>query len=146
MTKVWTALAVLGLVILAAIWLVVTPAPTENASMDAEGPVFNWNISEVGESPVVPGMPRSAVSVALSDKTYPLGEFDGSCFEIEGSGWALYEGEKSGVICWWAGGGSEVGVFEENGTFVVKRGDLDEGSAETPGFRGNFRTILTIES
>ena len=59
--------------------------------------------------------------------------------------WSLYESEKTGVICWWAGGGSDIGIFEEGGKLVLKVGSLDEGSAEIPGFRGNFQTIATIE-
>jgi len=145
MTKLWIAVVVLILAVIAGAWLIMTPGPTAPTDAISETRVFTWNITELGEHPSAPGIPRSVVALTSGGKTYPIGEFDGSCFEIEGTAWTLYEGEKTGVVCWWAGGGSEVGVFEENGKFVVKQGDLDEGTAETPGVRGNFRTILTIE-
>ncbi len=145
MTKIWAALAVLVLVVIAAIWLVAAPAPSENSSIAEETRVFTWNITELGEHPSAPGIPRSGITLTSGGQTYPIGEFSGACAEIDGTSWPLYEGEKTGVICWWAGGGSEVGIFEENGTFVVKEGDLDEGNADIPGFRGNFRTILVLD-
>jgi hypothetical protein len=37
-----------------------------------------------------------------------------------------------------------VGVFEENGALVLKKGELGEPTAETEGFRGNFTTITTL--
>ena len=146
MAKIWAAVGVLFLIIVAAVWLIRTPVATDtNLATANEKVVFTWSITELAESPAAPGVPRSAVSVTVGTKTYPIGEFDGACAEIDGTAWPLYEGEKTGVICWWAGGGSEVGIFEEGGRYVVKQGDLDEGSAEIPGFRGNFRTIVTID-
>jgi hypothetical protein len=145
MNKIWWALAVLVLVIIAAVWLVVAPAPADDTARASEKRVFTWNITELGEHSSAPGIPRSEITLTTGGKTYPVGEFNGSCAEIDGTAWPLYEGEKTGVICWWAGGGSEVGVFVENGTLIVKEGDLDEGNAEIPGFRGNFRTILTLD-
>jgi hypothetical protein len=144
MTKIWAAIAVLVLVIAAAVWLILAPAP-ERSGATAEKRSFTWNITELGEHASAPGVPRTGVTLTSSGTTYPVGEFDGSCAEIDGMSWPLAEGEKTGVICWWAGGGSEVGVFEEGGKFVLKVGILEEGSAETPGFRGNYETIATIE-
>lgn len=145
MAKIWAALAVLVLVLIAAVWLIKTPAPVQQATESTGKVGFSWNITELGEHASAPGIPRTGVTLTSGGKTYPIGEFNGSCAEIDGTSWPLVEGEKTGVICWWAGGGDEVGVFEENGKLVIKVGQLDEGSAEIPGFRGDFRTIATIE-
>lgn len=146
MTKIWIGIVVLLLVIVAAVWLIKTPAPAqesmESTNSSPEKVVFTWNITERGEKD---GIPQSGVTLTSGGKTYDAGVFSGSCAEIDGTSWTLVEGEKTGVICWWAGGGNEIGIFEENGTFVLKVGSLDEGSAEVPGFRGDFQTIATIE-
>lgn len=143
--KIWAGLIVLLLTLAAGVWLIKTPAPLPESAVSPSGKmVFTWNITELGEHPDS-GAPRTRVSVSSGGKTYPAGEFDGSCAEVDGTSWALVEGEKTGVICWWAGGGSEAGVFEENGKMVLKVGILEEGSAETPGFRGNFQAIATFE-
>jgi hypothetical protein len=118
--------------------------PQSVSAPEAENTTYTWQISELEQSTTTPGMPRSRVALEANGSTHQIGEYDGTCAVIEGTAWDLLEGEKSGVICWWAGGGSEIGVFEENGTMVVKQGDLEEGSAETPGLRGNFRTILSL--
>ncbi len=103
---------------------------------------FEWTFESKGEN--AEGMPSTEVALWRGDSIYPAGTYAGSCSIIEESAWELVEGELTGVICWFAGGGNEIGVFEENGTYAVKVGDLDEGSAEEPGFRGNFRTLFTI--
>lgn len=149
MTKIWGGIIVLILIIIGAVWLIMAPAPVADTSTETsastEKRVFTWNITEMSEDPAAPGVPRSSVSLSSGSQTYPVGEFEGSCAEIDGTSWTLVEGEKTGVICWWAGGGSEVGVFEEGSELVIKVGILDEGSAEIPGFRGDFQTIATIE-
>lgn len=145
MIKIWGGIIVLILVIIGAVWLINTPAPAaENSATQSDKKVFTWNISELGENPDS-GAPRTSVTLTSGGKTYPVGEFNGSCAEIDGTSWPLVEGEKTGVICWWAGGGSEAGIFEEDGKTVLKVGILEEGTAETPGFRGGFQTIATIE-
>lgn len=133
---------VLGLIVVALVgWYVASQSSSPAADKLAS---YEWQLTELPEHPAAPGVPRTGVTLAANGKTYPVGEFDGSCFVIEGSAWQLQENESSGVICWWAGGGSEVGVFNENGKPVVKVGQLDEGTAETEGFRGNFQTVVQL--
>lgn len=145
MGKIVAGLIVLLLVIAGAVWLIRTPAPSQEGMTSSEKTSFAWNITELAENPAAPGVPRTGITLTWGAKTFPIGEFDGSCAEIDGTSWTLVDGEKTGVICWWAGGGSEVGVFEEGGAMLVKVGSLDEGTAEIPGFRGNFQTIATIQ-
>lgn len=117
----------------------VTPQTSDTATQGKV--VYTWKTAAMPEQD---GVPRTSVTLVVGDKSYALGEFSGSCSEIDGTSWTLVEGEKTGVICWYAGGGNELAIFEENGKAVVKQGDLDEGSAETPGMRGNFRTVLAL--
>ncbi|MEK7068304.1 MAG: hypothetical protein AAB964_00635, partial [Patescibacteria group bacterium] len=70
----------------------------------------------------------------------------GNCFSVAGSSWELLENELTGAICYSAGGGKEIGVFEEGGTLVLKEGEVEEGGAETPGFRGNFAPLTNQPS
>lgn len=90
------------------------------------------------------GAPLTSVTLRANGVQRNIGTYEGTCFVIEGSAWQLLPGEKSGVICWWAGGGTEIGVFEENGKLVVKTGDVDEGTAEGGGVRGNFTALLAL--
>lgn len=137
-----------GIIIIGAIiWYVVAQkAPTTPATQGSatSTPSYTWNMTDIGEHPSAPGIPRTGVTLTVNGTTHPIGEFNGNCSEIKGSGWTLQPGEVSGIICWWAGGGDEVGIFSENGQTVVKQGVLDEGSAETPGVRGGYKTILTL--
>lgn len=103
------------------------------ATMDGKE-ARNWTFKDAGANEV--GNPQTEVSLNGT----VVGTYQGTCSEIDGSGWNLLPGEDSGVICWFAGGGTEIGVFGG----VVKQGDLDEGSAEIPGTRGNFRTLFSL--
>lgn len=103
---------------------------------------FEWTFEQKGEDAT--GVPSTAVTLWRGDAIYAAGTYAGTCSVIEESAWKLYEGELSGVICWFAGGGNEIGVFQENDSYVVKVGELDEGSAEEPGFRGHFQTLFAL--
>lgn len=105
---------------------------------------FEWRFTEVLDGSGTAGAVQTTVTLVAGGAEHEIGTFDGSCFDIKESSWTLQEGELAGAICWWAGGGNEVGVFRDRGETVVKVGQLDEGTAETPGFRGNFETVLTI--
>ncbi len=115
-----------------------------NSSTEPVAGDYRWEFAEVGVDEA--GAARTAVSLKSGGTVFSAGTYQGSCFVIDGTTWKLIENEKSGVICWFAGGGREVGVFEEGGVAVVQVGDLDEGSAETPAFRGNFKELFKIEA
>lgn len=104
---------------------------------------YSWTFTEIGEDEITKA-PRTQVTLTIGTTSYPAGTYSGSCTGIEGSSWQLRENEKSGVICWFGGGGNEIGIFEENDRLVVKLGDLDEGDSETQPFRGNYRTLFEI--
>lgn len=106
---------------------------------DTAGPTYTWQINEATSTDEA--MPRSRVSIAFNQEVREVGTYDGTC-SVQTTD--LLPNEESKVVCWFAGGGSEIGVFNENGVKVIKVGDLDEGSAEEAGFRGNFRTVLDL--
>ena len=138
--SMWGALGIIFIGVIAWYFLSAPTAAQPNGSGNSEA--YSWEITEIGESET--GAPRTAVFLIAGGEKRSVGEFDGSCSEIKNSSWSLLESEVAGVICWWAGGGSEIGIFNEGGRHVVKVGALDEGSAETAGFRGDFKTIFSL--
>lgn len=108
-------------------------------------PSFEWQFNEAGLSEES-SVPMTQVTLAASNgEFYHLGTFEGTCFKIIGSSWELLENEIAGAICWMPGGGKEIGVFQEAGKLVVKVGDVEEGTAEEPGMRGNFEDVIEIK-
>ena len=124
----------------------IAPSPQEKratTSSAAKEPVlqaaYAWEFELVGEDEF--GAPLSRVSLVADGKRYDAGTHQGSC-RVRAED--FLPGEKSAAVCWFAGGGVELGVFEENGARVMKTGLLDEGSAETDGFRGDFVTRFKL--
>lgn len=130
----WRILVLIAL-ILAGVWYVVflhdTTAPAGMAT-------YEWRFDDRGEKD---GIPQTRVTLVAEGRSYAIGTYEGSCAEMPGD---YLEYEVSKVICWYAGGGHEVGVFEEPGQVVVRVGEVDEGASGIPGFRGNFVLVETI--
>lgn len=135
-------------------WGFVVVPQSRDSSVDAEN-VFatttdgsaqwQWEFQPLGEDET--GAPKTNVSLRNGETSYAIGALQGSCFDVATSEWQLLsaEGEIAGAICWWAGGGTEVGVFSEDGRAVVKLGQVDEGTAEGGGMRGGFQTLFLID-
>ncbi len=104
---------------------------------------LRWDITDTGTTSPN-GAPLTSVTLYASGTSHDLGTFEGSCSEINGTSWQLLQNETAGVICYFAGGGTELGIFAENNTFTLKKGDVSEGDAETPGTRGNFMTVTQL--
>ncbi len=85
--------------------------------------------------------PRTQVTLVVNNKEYVVGTYDGTCSDQDTD---LLPDEKLKAVCWFAGGGKEIGLFQDAGTWTVQAGDIDEGSADTAGFRGNFETIVSL--
>jgi len=108
---------------------------------------INWKFESAGEKDYVP---QTKVTAIVSSKPHVVGVFAGTCSEIGPSGGVdgkgLLAGELSGVQCWYAGGGNEIGLFAiEDGGVEIMVGELDEGSAENAGVRGNFKIRTDIK-
>jgi len=88
--------------------------------------------------------PRTEVTLVSNGRAKVIGTYDGSCSAIDDNTWKLLPNEKSGVICWFAGQGVELGVFDEGGSMVLKQGVLDEGSEEVAGTRGSFKILFSL--
>jgi hypothetical protein len=107
---------------------------------------WQWDFQPAGENPES-GAPKTNVTLRNGGTSYAIGVIDGSCFDIAQSEWELLteEGELAGAICWWAGGGTEIGVFSEGGRADIRVGQVDEGTAEGGGMRGGFQTLFSID-
>lgn len=98
---------------------------------------YQWRFTEWGTDE----KPQTRVVLVSGGKSYTIGTYDGSCAVQDGD---YLEYEKSKVVCWFAGGGHEIGVFEEPGQVVVRVGDVDEGASGVEGFRGNFTLVQRL--
>lgn len=105
---------------------------------------WQWQFDPMGETD---GVLKTNVILNNGGTSYVIGTMDGTCFDITTSEWPLLvdQGEFAGAICWWAGGGKEIGVFSDGGRALIKVGDIEEGTAEEEGFRGNFQTLFAID-
>ncbi len=146
MQKTWLGLGALvaiivGVTVALGYWQGPQSQSQDTTLAAGEGAPYAWQITSASSTD--DSMPRSKVSIVFGKEVRDLGIFDGSCSEMDTD---LLPNEESKVVCWFAGGGNEIGVFNENGVKVVKVGDLDEGSAEEAGFRGNFKTVLDLST
>lgn len=114
---------------------------------------ITWVLEKAGEDKET-GAPLTRVKVDFKgeiNKGYDAGVYTGNCFEIAKSEWELLENEISGVICWWAGGGDEIGIFKEDDKLVIEHGTLSAGGPATedepaiPNFRGDFEKLFKIK-
>lgn len=99
-----------------------------------------WSFTEKVESDGL-NPPQSEVELQIKDKKYSAGIYEGSC-SVQNT--EMLINQISGAMCWWAGGGVELGVFTEDKKIVLKRRPIDEGSAEYPSFVSRFKTFLEL--
>lgn len=123
-----------------------SPEPVQTDTNTSAQPQSQWQWQFVSGGEDASGTPKTKVTLKNGVTAYEVGTYIGSCVDMTASSWklAVDEGETAGAVCWWAGGGNEIGVFSEDGKAVVKIGELDEGSAEVPSFRGNWKTLFEI--
>lgn len=137
-TKVSLAIIAAALIIAGAvIWYERTHTQADTGPLASE---FTWSFTDLGVDAST-SVPKTDVALAIAGVNVRLGIFEGNCFAVAGSQWPLLQGELSGAICYWAGGGKEVGVFQDGNKLVLKEGDIDEGSDDSPGVRGNFTPL-----
>lgn len=104
---------------------------------------ITWKIIETEDDAY--GTPHAEISVTVDGVERVVGTYAGLCHDLAVSGSidgkGLVEGELAAVQCWWAGGGDEIGVFANGTGTVIKVGELDEPTAGSPAFRGNFKPL-----
>ncbi len=121
------------------------PIADASTSASVAKHAVTWKFTPVSNAASKPSdAPKTRVTVTWDGKSHDAGTYQGSCTEIDGSNGTLSDGEVSGALCWFAGSGDEIGIFNENGTFVLKHGEQQESSGEGQGFRGNFKTLITL--
>jgi hypothetical protein len=110
---------------------------------------INWIAEDKGTDEN--GVPLTLLTIEkihtenLSDMNrFEIGTEAGTCFDITETEWKKVDGEIAGAICWYAGGGTEYAVFIEDGTYVLKKGLLGEGTAEAPSARGPYTFVQAL--
>ncbi len=116
---------------------VVAPATVmEPANKD-----ITWSYEDMGTNKDT-WATSTKVTVTVWDKSYNVGTYAGSCAPRSHDGFG--KDEVSGITCWWAGGGDDIGVFNTDGKVTIQHRTLDEGTAESSGIIGNFETVISI--
>lgn len=107
---------------------------------------FEWSFRIVGGNPKT-GADLSEVTLTHDGVAKVVGTYEGHCSVLGSEGASaqpLVEGEVTAMLCYWAHKGDEVGVFLENGQYVVKHGTMKDGVGEVPGSRGGYEVLFTI--
>jgi hypothetical protein len=117
----------------------IEPTTTEIKNTSAT-PLFQWKLQSLDSDNV--DIPQSHVVLQFKNQTHDMGIFQGNCFQISESEWKYVENEIDGVICWWAGGGVEIGVFKTQDGFAVKKAFIGEGESDL--VRANFQTVFLL--
>lgn len=86
--------------------------------------------------------PVTRVTLFVDGVKHNGGSYPGSCFERRELEKKM--NEISGIRCWWAGAGDDVGVFQETGKLEIRHRELDEGNAEQGPFIGDFKTLFSL--
>ncbi len=85
-------------------------------------PALTWSFTTEDADGI--DAPKTTVLLQIDTQKYTVGTYAGTCFDRHRD--EMGDGEISGVRCWWAGGGDDVGVFSEQGKMVLKQRVLDE--------------------
>lgn len=120
-------------------------APTASIATPAlQDSNFSWKIEHLSEDSTSPTDKVSLVVGGSVNKTFPVDTYKFlACSEQ--TSFEKDPNEIAQVICWHGGGGYEIGVFKEGNSYIVKQGGIDEGDAETPGSRSDFKTLFEIK-
>ena len=153
MNKIYAGLALLVILVIAIYFVFTTnktpvPGIATSTTESTQPKVFSWSLKDEGIDATTTAQ-RTSVALVADGISYDAGTYNGSCQTITANGGVdgtgLTTGEITGIQCWFAGGGDEIGVFNENGALVLKHGELGEPQGDGTGaFRGNFTTLLTI--
>lgn len=107
-----------------------------------KAPEISWNFTDNGYDEAKYA-DTTKVTLTVDGVSHDVGVYLGTCNELSGT--ERTDGALSAVLCWFAGGGDEIGVFvEEAEQLVVKKREVQEPTAETPEFKGEFSTLLAL--
>jgi hypothetical protein len=86
---------------------------------------FSW---VVGDLPSTDGVPKNSVALSVKGKLYPAGESVGCNTEAQSE---LKPSEVARLVCWFAGGGDEFVVTNEEGVYrLIRRWVQESGGPE----------------
>lgn len=138
-----TSIIILILVVLGIWWFVRTrDGDTARVATPVVANEVEWSFDEVEKNEST-GLPQTKVTAKVHGEKYDAGTYSGTCVERKKE--ELLEGQISGVLCYAAGFGDEVGVFKDARDYTLQVGEVQEPSAEGPEFRGNFRVLTIIK-
>lgn len=147
--KIIGTLCVLVLALLAATYFIskkeavpVVVAPVVTETMTSQDIVWTFTPVENTEEDLQLLAPKTKVTVHIKNKEYDAGTYTGSC--IEKTVADLHTNEISGVRCWFAGAGDEVGVYSNNNTYTIEHYEIGEPTAESPAFRSEGNILISL--
>lgn len=112
----------------------------------ATQPTFGWSFRELPEGEF--GQPNTEVSLHVTEsgmKSYVIGTYPLGCSESQAVVTEPEPNRVSTATCWWAGGGIELGVFHEDGNYVVREAEISEGIEGEPIPPKVFKALITLE-
>jgi hypothetical protein len=109
----------------------------------APAPTVIWSLRDKSNPRDTSALYTAAVVSTETDE-YDLGTLAGICKTIPDAD-LKGVGEISAIQCLNAGKGTEVGVFKQGNSYVVKSGSIVKGEAGQPDTRGTFTTLHTLK-
>lgn len=91
-----------------------------------------------------PGFPQSEVFLHLAESKVKVADIL-ACETIEKNQYNSHQIPENAIVAvggWWAGKGDYVYVVEENGNFVVKKGEIFEEQEDNSY---NYQTVMTFD-
>lgn len=143
---IWAAVVSLGIAAGYIYFAQIADAPKPAMEMVATEPTFAWSFQELPEGDF--GQPNTEVSLHVTNegmKSYVIGTYPQSCSENQAVVTEPEPNRVSTVTCWWAGGGFELGVFHEDGNYVVREAEISEGIEGEPAPPKVFNALITLE-
>jgi hypothetical protein len=92
-------------------------------------------------------VPVSKVQLRTASATHDIATVEGTCsyeYLFDAPLKMLPGGVYPWALCWYAGGGTEYGIFKESGRLVVKKRLVDEGSAEEAAVEMPFEKVMEM--
>lgn len=115
-------------------------------TQNTETTIFGWSFRELPEGEY--GQPNTEVSLHMTQngtKSYVIGTYPLSCSENQAVVSEPELNQVTSATCWWAGGGVELGVFQEGGKYIVKEAEISEGIEGESMPPKEFKARLTLE-
>lgn len=105
-------------------------------------PQISWSFKDNGYSEEK-NANTTSVTVTVNGTAHDAGTYLGSCSEM--TDLSKTGGALSAALCWFAGAGDEIGVYVGDAEkLYIARREIQEPTAESPEFRGELTTLLSL--